>query len=99
MNNPTPLTKKEIAAFLVVHPQWHHIDSVLRGVLEFDTFLATINFVNQLAEVAESLQHHPTMVIEYNKLTIETTTHDVGNQITERDTDLVGHIEQLLEGE
>ena len=41
-------------------------------------------FVNRVAGLAEDLQHHPDIMIRYNKVTLTLSTHDAGG-ITERD--------------
>jgi 4a-hydroxytetrahydrobiopterin dehydratase len=45
-----------------------------------------------VADVAESLDHHPDIAIEYTKVTLRVTTHDAGG-LTENDFTLAGRIE------
>jgi 4a-hydroxytetrahydrobiopterin dehydratase len=59
--------------------------------------LEALSFVNDLAEVVENMWHHPDILIEYNKVTLRTTTHDADNQVTELDITLIQEIEQLLD--
>lgn len=43
-----------------------------------------MRFVNRVAEYAEKVQHHPDILVRYNKVTISVSTHDAGG-ITEKD--------------
>lgn len=62
---------------------------------KFKNFLEAMKFVNEVARVAEEMQHHPEIEIKYNVVEIETTTKDTGNVVTERDTELIKRIEEL----
>ena len=58
-------------------------DSIQRTV-SFESFQGAMEFVNRIADLAESLQHHPDIMIRYNKVTLTLSTHDAGG-LTERD--------------
>jgi 4a-hydroxytetrahydrobiopterin dehydratase len=60
-------------------------DGELTKQFEFDNFGAAMTFVNKIAEVAEELQHHPDILIKYNKVRLTVLTHDLGNALTELD--------------
>lgn len=53
--------------------------------------------MNQVAEVAEEVNHHPWWSNVYNKIEIELTTHDAGNTVTEKDIDLAKKIDQIYD--
>lgn len=61
----------------------------------FQNFDLAMQFVNSVAELAEQLQHHPDIHISYNKVRIESWTHDT-NGITEKDTELMEAIQNLF---
>jgi len=42
----------------------------------------------RVGEFAEALNHHPDILIGYCRVTVSTTTHDAGNQISEMDFEL-----------
>ncbi|OBA26317.1 hypothetical protein HANVADRAFT_2847 [Hanseniaspora valbyensis NRRL Y-1626] len=51
--------------------------SFLRKQYNFKTFKQSIKFINdELVPITKKLKHHPKIILEYNKLTIELTTHD-----------------------
>jgi 4a-hydroxytetrahydrobiopterin dehydratase len=59
-------------------------------------FMEAVGLINKIAQVAEELNHHPDLHLEsWNKLRIETYSHDVG-KLTERDERLAKRINTLL---
>jgi 4a-hydroxytetrahydrobiopterin dehydratase len=63
---------------------WEEKDDALVREFEFDSFRTAIGFVVQLAEAAESENHHPDIDIRYRRVTVRWTSHDKGG-VTERD--------------
>ena len=61
----------------------------------FQNFKIAMNFVNKVAELAEQLNHHPDIHISYNKVRIESWTHDTG-RVTEKDRELMEAIAVLF---
>ncbi|MAF80646.1 4a-hydroxytetrahydrobiopterin dehydratase [bacterium] len=58
---------------------WQIVDGgTLRRVFMFDSFMDAMMFVNDIATVAESYNHHPDMQINYTKVVVSLTTHDKG---------------------
>jgi 4a-hydroxytetrahydrobiopterin dehydratase len=74
---------------------WSEIDGALERELAFDSFPAAIEFVNRIAEVAESADHHPDIAIHYRRVTLRWWTHTAGG-ITERDHELARRTNELL---
>jgi 4a-hydroxytetrahydrobiopterin dehydratase len=63
----------------------------LRKTFKFKKFLEGIDFVHQIALLAEKADHHPDILIEYNKVTLTLSTHSDGG-ITQKDIDLASQI-------
>jgi 4a-hydroxytetrahydrobiopterin dehydratase len=53
-----------------------------------------MQFVNNVAETAESANHHPDIDIRYNKVTMALTSHDSGG-VTNRDVKMAKKINEL----
>lgn len=51
-------------------------------------------FVNKVAEAAEAVNHHPDILIEWNKVSFKLSTHDSGG-LTEKDFNLAEKINSL----
>jgi len=52
--------------------------------------------MNQVAEIAEEMDHHPNWSNVYNRVSIVLSTHDKGDIITERDRALAAAIDELV---
>ena len=63
---------------------WEERDDALVREFELPSFPAAIEFVDRLAELAESESHHPDIDIRYRRVTVRWTTHSEGG-ITEKD--------------
>ena len=74
----------EIRAGLSELPEWEREGDAIRKNYEFGDFMAAIDFVNRVAELAEEKGHHPDITINYNNVTLLLSTHDAGG-ITEKD--------------
>jgi 4a-hydroxytetrahydrobiopterin dehydratase len=66
---------------------WQEQDGVLVREFELPSFRAAIDFVDRLAELAESEDHHPDIDIRYRHVTVRWTTHSTGG-ITEKDREM-----------
>jgi 4a-hydroxytetrahydrobiopterin dehydratase len=67
--------------------EWLERDDALVREFELPSFAEAIAFVDRLAELAESENHHPDIDIRYRKVTVRWTTHSEGG-ITERDREM-----------
>ncbi len=74
-----------------------HREEAIMFRLKFRRYLDAIEFLRRVAEVAERLNHHPDVELRYVNLTLRLTTHDAGNRVTERDLELAGEIQKLVE--
>jgi 4a-hydroxytetrahydrobiopterin dehydratase len=88
------LTQEDIDARLEDFGNWSHSSGTLQRTLNFDDFLGSMAFANKVADLAEAHQHHPDIMIRYNKVTLTLTTHDA-NGVTEKDFDLAKAIEAI----
>jgi 4a-hydroxytetrahydrobiopterin dehydratase len=68
-------------------------DSITRSVTA-STFLDGIRLVQQVAEVAEDLNHHPDIDIRWTTITFTLSTHSEGG-LTGMDLRLAGDIDRL----
>lgn len=49
----------------------------LERTFRFHDFMASMDFVNRVADLAEAQQHHPDLHIHYDRVTVELWTHTV----------------------
>jgi len=86
------LTQQQIDEELQAHGDWAQTGESLQRTYEFANFVASMAFVNRVAGLAESMQHHPDIMVRYNKVTLTTSTHDAGG-ITPKDFKLIEAID------
>ncbi len=90
----TALSDIEIQRGLGTLPGWSRKGDTLVKSYHFATFPAGVAFIAQVADIAESMQHHPDIDIRYTKVHFSLSTHDAGG-ITQKDFDLARAIEEL----
>ncbi len=64
--------------------------------VELSGFMPAIEVVNQVAEVAESMDHHPDIDIRWATLTFRCATHAAGG-VTELDFTLARKIDEIVD--
>lgn len=72
---------------MAVPDGWIEVDQALQREFAFDDFVAALDFVNRVGELAEAENHHPDIAISYNRVTLRWWTHTAGG-VTDRDRDL-----------
>jgi 4a-hydroxytetrahydrobiopterin dehydratase len=89
------LSADRVQANLEELPSWSLNGESLQRTFPFDDFIGSMAFVEKVAELAEQMQHHPDIMIRYNKVTLTLTTHDAGG-LTENDFTLARATEGCL---
>lgn len=89
------LSDPEIETALHQLPGWKRNGKVIERVFQFGNFVRAIEFVNQIAEAAEAVNHHPDIIINYNKVTLALVSHDSGG-VTQRDLKMASRINELV---
>jgi 4a-hydroxytetrahydrobiopterin dehydratase len=74
---------------------WDAKDDKLTKTFQFKDFVTAMEFLNRVAEVAESEQHHPDFSVHYNKVDFTIWTHDVGG-LSENDFIVAAKIDALV---
>lgn len=95
MATVSALQEQDILNRLKATPEWTLKDNKLYRRLVFEDFVHAFGFMTQVAIVAEKINHHPEWANVYRTIDIYLTTHDAGG-ISERDFELIGHIEKLI---
>lgn len=90
------LEAEDLAAALKKCPEWEHEKNAITRTIEFEEFTDAIDFVNDLAEIAEEAQHHPDITIRHTKVSLKLTTHDAGG-VTNLDIELAQRVDNLVD--
>jgi 4a-hydroxytetrahydrobiopterin dehydratase len=84
MTGMDKFTSAQIQAGLARLDEWSELNDSIQRTYQFKDFAAAIEFVNKVAALAEAMNHHPDILVRYNKVTLTLSTHDAGG-ITEKD--------------
>ncbi len=79
------------------YPRWSVRPEGLVAEFSFPTYLAGIEFVRQVAEIAEGMNHHPDIYIGWRKVRLAIMTHSK-KAITALDGEFVSQVETLAAG-
>ena len=90
---PSKLSDLEIRRAMGDLPGWSRKGDAMTKTYSFARFADGIRFVQQIADVADAMDHHPDIDIRYTKVTFSLSSHDAGG-ITQRDLDLAKKIEE-----
>lgn len=75
---------------------WEETKNGLVKDFTFRNFLKAVDFVNDVAKIAEAANHHPDIFIHsYNKVKITLFTHDK-NAVTNKDHELAKQINHII---
>lgn len=74
---------------------WRLIDESLEKTFNFKNFHETIGFVNAVAFIANTQDHHPDLAVSYSQCTVRFNTHDV-NGISVSDFFCASRVDALL---
>ena len=89
------LTETELQKRLAERPGWVANGAAI--VREFERpggFMGALSFVNQLAEAAEAMNHHPDIGISWNRVTVSIGSHRLGG-VTEQCLALAAEADRL----
>ena len=95
MRPPRPLADQDIEARVRALADWRVEAAHLVREVRFGSFMEGIDFVNRVAEAAESMDHHPDILISWRRVTLRLTSHDA-HGITARDFALAERIDALI---
>ncbi len=89
------LKPSEIPVYLKTVKGWKKKGNVIYRYFEFPTFADSIKFTQKVAKLADGMDHHPDILIQYNWVTLTLSSHDVKG-LSKRDFKLAGKINSLF---
>ena len=79
-DEPT-VTDTEITEFHSQVPEWQIVEDKgikrLERVFKFDNFTQALAFANKVGELAETEGHHPAILVEWGRVTVQWWTHKI----------------------
>ena len=105
MSNPIHQNRRALSATEVVTQLsklngeqalgWRLIDGALEKTFKFKNFYETMGFVNAVAFIANTEDHHPDLAVSYGQCQVRFNTHDV-NGISVSDFFCASKVDALL---
>jgi 4a-hydroxytetrahydrobiopterin dehydratase len=96
-NRDTPkLNAAQIDALHRQAPDWEVRGERLHRQYRFRNFVAAIEFVDEMARIAEAEQHHPVFSVDYDKVDVENWTHAIGG-LSENDFILAAKLDRAAQ--
>lgn len=74
---------------------WELKEGKIVKSFQFSSFIDAIEFVNKVAKVAEKLDHHPIITINWKAVRLSLKSFDV-DAVTRRDINLAKEIEKMV---
>jgi 4a-hydroxytetrahydrobiopterin dehydratase len=91
------LSENETNEALKDLPGWVIPDGKLHKTFTFVDFSTLFQFMYQVADVSQKLNHHPNMTSTWNTLTLDYDTWSLGHVISNVDVKAAGTIEKLYQ--
>ncbi len=88
----TKLMKREVAKHMKTVPGWVREGNEISRLYTFSGFITAMAFVNHVADLAETMDHHPDILIQYRKVKLTLSTHSAGG-LTDLDFELAEKID------
>lgn len=87
MSNPIHQNRRALSATEIVSQLsklngeqplgWRLLEGALEKSFSFKNYYETMSFVNAVAFIANTEDHHPDLSVSYNRCTVRFNTHDV----------------------
>ncbi len=92
----TPFDRTEAELYINEVKGWELSDDVkkISKTFTLPDFVKAVDFVNQVADIAEGEGHHPDIRINYNKVKLTVWTHSIGG-LSENDFILAAKIDVM----
>jgi len=91
---PKLLSEQEVTRKLTEIPEWKREGLEIKRNLKFKDFLESMEFVNKVAALSEAMDHHPDILIRWNRVSLTLSTHSAGG-LTDMDIVLAKKIDKV----
>jgi len=89
-----PLSRPEAEKLAREVPAWTISHGAIEREFRFKDFAEAMEFVNEVAALAQKQDHHPEIHISYNKVRLELSTHKIGG-LSRNDFIVAAHVDRL----
>ncbi len=92
MTKNEKLNGASIQSWLKAHAGWKRKSNALIKEFKFSSFRDSVVFVNRVATLADTADHHPDIDVRYDRVMLTLSTHSAGG-ITEKDLKLAEQVD------
>lgn len=89
------LGERDVRRMLKDLGSWRLVGRRIVRVVRYEGFMPGVELLNEIAKLAEEMDHHPDVTVSYGRMRISLTTHDAEG-LTELDFKLASRIEEIL---
>ena len=89
------LSASQIKEALTELPGWTIFNGKLHKTFTFKDFSTLFEFMYEIADSSQKLNHHPNMISTWNTLTIDYDTWSLGHVISNLDVKAAGNVERF----
>jgi 4a-hydroxytetrahydrobiopterin dehydratase len=90
----TKMNEPDIAGRMPAAKDWERLGDMLVRSWQFPSFRRSLEFVNQVATLAERLDYYPDIILSFRTVRLELSTHAVGG-LTEDDFAFAAEVNAL----
>jgi len=90
------LSGDEVKELLKEVPDWSKRGKAIEREFKFKDFRQAMEFVNRVADTANSQDHHPDIFISYNKVRLTFSTHKIGG-LSRNDFIMAAKVDRLTQ--
>ena len=73
-----PMAERDVRDHLAQVSGWYLADGAIEKTFSFKNYHETMAFVNALAWIAHTEDHHPDLAVSYDRCVVRFNTHSVG---------------------
>jgi 4a-hydroxytetrahydrobiopterin dehydratase len=88
------LTEQQITEALGTLPGWEYDGEAISKTYALSSFRDAVDFVNDIADLAEDENHHPDLEIYYDEVVVSFRTHSA-DAVTDADVRMAAEVEAL----
>lgn len=94
MSRIKPIDNNILVGWLAKNPAWSYADGAISANFTFVDFTEAFSFLAVVARLSDEADHHAKIENLYNRVRLTLTTHEAGNQVTQRDLSLAEKISE-----
>lgn len=92
-----PLDDQELSAELAQTEGWSRVGDHIERTFKFDLYAHGLLFANAAGLAAEQMDHHPTITVGYQQVTVALSTHEPPG-ISRMDVEMAKRLDRAYKG-